>query len=344
VYPLIARIISGGGTANLVLDHVLDHNSVNGVLIRHADAAVTSERPIQMENVDASGAWPQGGFFGADSSGVPVSITNTSHIRYCRLEGTWSGLTFNGSDANACGVWGADFSFCESYGVLDLSLIGNKYFGCHFAFNIGIANPRVSSTSAMFGCYFESGTSYIGNGNGCSAYGCDYVNNGNGWAVMANGGVGFNMPSITVNGTDGALTAAELYATKGILAQGTSYVRSEGTFGSSLFGATGVGAEMGKDGATALFRSVNGGAYAPVGLAGSTAEIRADSGALSATFNNTGLDLVAGDVFKIAGTQVVGPRGAAVANPAGGATVDAEARTAIDAILARLEAHGLIEA
>lgn len=55
------------------------------------------------------------------------------------------------------------------------------------------------------------------------------------------------------------------------------------------------------------------------------------------------------DLFKcdasgvfVGANKVVGARGAAIANPAGGATVDAEARAAIDAILARIEAHGLI--
>ena len=43
------------------------------------------------------------------------------------------------------------------------------------------------------------------------------------------------------------------------------------------------------------------------------------------------------------GVPVVGARGAAVASPTGGATVDGEARAAIDQILARLEAHGLID-
>lgn len=44
------------------------------------------------------------------------------------------------------------------------------------------------------------------------------------------------------------------------------------------------------------------------------------------------------------GQQVVGGREPAVANPSGGATIDAEARAAIDAIIARLVAHGLIAA
>lgn len=50
----------------------------------------------------------------------------------------------------------------------------------------------------------------------------------------------------------------------------------------------------------------------------------------------------AGVSLKIAGIKVVGAQGALVADAAGGATVDAEARTAINTALARLRAHGLI--
>ncbi|MDF7776338.1 DUF2793 domain-containing protein [Sphingomonas sp. AOB5] len=43
------------------------------------------------------------------------------------------------------------------------------------------------------------------------------------------------------------------------------------------------------------------------------------------------------------GEQVVGPRADAIENPAGGATVDSEARTAISAILLALREHGLVD-
>lgn len=46
--------------------------------------------------------------------------------------------------------------------------------------------------------------------------------------------------------------------------------------------------------------------------------------------------------FYKSGVQVVGAQGAAVADASGGATVDAEARTAINTLLARLRTHGLI--
>lgn len=46
--------------------------------------------------------------------------------------------------------------------------------------------------------------------------------------------------------------------------------------------------------------------------------------------------------YKVAGTQVVGPRQAAVTAPTGGGTIDAQSRTAINDLIARLQAHGLI--
>lgn len=44
----------------------------------------------------------------------------------------------------------------------------------------------------------------------------------------------------------------------------------------------------------------------------------------------------------VGGQAVVGARGAAIANPAGGAVIDAEARGAIGAVLAALRKHGLV--
>ena len=44
----------------------------------------------------------------------------------------------------------------------------------------------------------------------------------------------------------------------------------------------------------------------------------------------------------VGGQQVVGARAAAVANPAGGTTIDAQARSAIEAILGAMRGHGLI--
>ncbi len=49
-----------------------------------------------------------------------------------------------------------------------------------------------------------------------------------------------------------------------------------------------------------------------------------------------------GSLF-VDGIQVVGAQAAAIDDPAGGATIDAEARAAIAAILAALRGHGLVD-
>lgn len=51
---------------------------------------------------------------------------------------------------------------------------------------------------------------------------------------------------------------------------------------------------------------------------------------------------VRGDGLFVGGEQVVGARAAAIAAPAGGSTVDSQARTAVAQILSALRQHGLI--
>lgn len=51
---------------------------------------------------------------------------------------------------------------------------------------------------------------------------------------------------------------------------------------------------------------------------------------------------IRGSSVLVDGVQVVGARQAAIANASGGSTVDAEARTAINALLAACRSHGLI--
>jgi hypothetical protein len=55
-------------------------------------------------------------------------------------------------------------------------------------------------------------------------------------------------------------------------------------------------------------------------------------------------DAVREDGYYVSGQRVVGARGEGITSPSGGATQDAEARAAINAVLAALREHGLIEA
>lgn len=64
----------------------------------------------------------------------------------------------------------------------------------------------------------------------------------------------------------------------------------------------------------------------------------------TATYRAGGWEIgrLRGGELVIGGQKVVGTRAAAIASPAGGAVVDAEARAAIGAILEALRGHGLI--
>ena len=54
------------------------------------------------------------------------------------------------------------------------------------------------------------------------------------------------------------------------------------------------------------------------------------------------LGVLSGARVEVGGVQVVGARAAAIAPPAGGGVVDAEARAALAAVLAALRGHGLV--
>lgn len=107
-----------------------------------------------------------------------------------------------------------------------------------------------------------------------------------------------------------------------------------------IVGAAPTGAWAGHAGAIA--------GYAPGGwrFVGPVAGMQALDKASGQTASHDGTAWVVGTVkgakLELAGAQVVGPRLAAVADPGGGATIDAEARAAIAAILDRLRQHGLI--
>ena len=69
------------------------------------------------------------------------------------------------------------------------------------------------------------------------------------------------------------------------------------------------------------------------------------SSGLTATFRAGAWEIgtVTGAKFVVGGQQVVGSRAAAIASPAGGATVDSQSRSVIGLILAAMRQHGLIE-
>lgn len=112
-----------------------------------------------------------------------------------------------------------------------------------------------------------------------------------------------------------------------------------------LRNTSGYGLRVAMNGATSALYMDNqqpGVGYSEFNIRGLPLVLWGDGAAITATVNAAGINLAAGKVLQVNGTSVVGPRGTAVAAPAGGATIDAESRTAINALISRLQAHGLI--
>jgi hypothetical protein len=72
--------------------------------------------------------------------------------------------------------------------------------------------------------------------------------------------------------------------------------------------------------------------------------VRGAAGVVKVTNGSTGYGIIDASALRASGTKVVGSQGAAVADAAGGAVVDTEARTALNALLSRIRDHGLIAA
>ena len=108
-----------------------------------------------------------------------------------------------------------------------------------------------------------------------------------------------------------------------------------------IVAASPTGAWAGRAHNLAAFTSGGWRFVAPVD--GMTAYVRSSS--VSAAFRNGAWELgaVRGSTLVLAGQQVVGERGAAIAGPVGGTTVDAEARAAILQILDAMRQHGLVD-
>ncbi len=106
-----------------------------------------------------------------------------------------------------------------------------------------------------------------------------------------------------------------------------------------VVGASPTGAWAGHGEALAGYTAGGWRFIAPVD--GLTALVKA-SGQFAVYNGGWELGQIRGAGLSVGGNQVVGARLAAVANAAGGTTVDSEARAAIAAILDRLRQHGLI--
>lgn len=108
-----------------------------------------------------------------------------------------------------------------------------------------------------------------------------------------------------------------------------------------LVGAAPTGAWAGKSQSVAAFTSGGWRFIAPV--EGMTVYVKADGRWANYRLGAWEMGVLRGSSLNIDGQQVVGGRAGAIGSPAGGSTVDSEARAAIAEILSAMRTHGLIE-
>jgi hypothetical protein len=152
------------------------------------------------------------------------------------------------------------------------------------------------------------------------------------------------------NTTEASSTDGALQVAGGVLVSKKVYVAD--TSATSISTQGGIAAKASSswdDGSSAVKCTLS-----PGGSQAATFE-RSASNSVKMCSASYAIEIPAGDVLLtdggiymtdgavvIASQQIIGAQGAAVADASGGATVDAEARTAINTLLSRLRTHGLI--
>ena len=161
-----------------------------------------------------------------------------------------------------------------------------------------------------------------------------------GFVPVVDGGVtkklALGTAAVATIGTSGATvplnnTANTASAIQTIMGSATPLVVANGLTGSSTLNANIE--YKGDDGSIWAGRATN----AVWGVGSSSSLHSAGNRWLSVTATG-----VTAPAYSVGANQVVGARGAAVADASGGATIDTQARTQLNLLLARMRAHGLI--
>jgi hypothetical protein len=331
------------------------------------------------DNINVRGV--QSFFFGGDGFAIIAGVEaqgNTFLLENCHaIYNRGRGYLVNGVDANA-----GTFNTCSAIsnggaGFLEYSFLGNTYIQCHVR-DCGVSDPT-GSNGPTGTCEYPDGSGnyfYMVAGQEIAASttvpgtntavwrpfgghpycktwvtGLEWVNpspygtnpaNSNGrnvflgcYAESAQAPCQANTPSLFVGGlldevgVVGSATWLRAGNWAGSIRADAVEARDPDGRVITLGGASNEALRF-YDGANTwqLYRRVAGSFSFGLSGSGVPFEVMADGAHATA--------------FLVSGTKVLGAQGAAVADVTGGATIDTEARAAINALLARCRAHGLI--
>jgi hypothetical protein len=306
-FPLVAEIQSGGGTATLTIDNPGGQvQSVTNAVLRHAPAALYSTVKVSCRDV----------FFGYGTEGLGAFLRGSTNdgsnadsgtFHNCYFGGAKAGVVLEGTDAQVNCFTACNFAGPE-VGVLDMSLLGNYFFGCHWAFNLGIAVTYSGAVTNVVSSYLETGTSFIAANGGAAFFNSVGMAPYSGWN-------GISFGSSTVYNRN--LEASTGTFRGGLISTGTSAGAAAwlgGTMTGAVPGASGGGWHVGSGGTGfgnwLISYNSPGGAYQRAHIEASDIFFGTSWSACDlAKLNTSGLDLAAaGRSYSINGTQVIGAR------------------------------------
>jgi hypothetical protein len=250
-----------------------------------------------------------------------------------------------------------------------MGLLGNYFFGCHWAFNVGIAVTYTGALTNLMSCYLEQGTSYMAPpGAKCAFFNTISMYPRSGW-----GGMYFSSTAMFT----GHVIAEQGGFSQGLSVGSNSKAQTSAYFEGSIGGPPpnnqgGAGVQIGSGGVgfgnyILSYRAPGSGAYQDLYLGATKLHFGQADDSLG-TLDAAGLKLPASRAYYVNGNQVVGARitgwtaatgtasrgafAAAAAGTASGSYTASELQGALDRIAAiearivaydaDLRAHGLV--
>lgn len=313
-FPLVAEVQSGGGTSTLTIDNPSpcpNAQSVANAVLRHAPAALYSTTKVSCRDVFFGyGAEGLGAFIrGSTNDG---SIADNCTFDNCYFSGAKGGVVLSGSDAQGNSFVGCNFAGPE-VGVLDMGLLGNYFWGCHWAFNLGIAVTYTGALTNLVSCYLEQGTSFLApSGAKCAFFNTISMYPRSGW-----GGIYFSSTGLFT----GVVSAQQGAFNAGLASIGTgpasSFYAGGNINGAPANSGSGPGVQIGTGGLgfgnyILSYVAPGSGAYQRLCIDASDIYFGTSAGGSElAKLTTGGVDLPgSARNYAINGTQVVGARAA----------------------------------
>jgi hypothetical protein len=172
--PLIAQVVSGGGTNTLTIDSSGNNpRKVTNATMRHLEPGVYATVQHHMTNVEVmgflAGAILHGNTETGDAADNCLYTNCTFNSGRDVTAPAGFGVVAEGYDAQVNSFINCNFGG-NSCGFLDMGFLGNDFYGCHWAFNNAVQVFNSGAQTKILGGYLETGTSYLATAGGTASF------------------------------------------------------------------------------------------------------------------------------------------------------------------------------